>query len=102
MDYISSIINYLFEIIRSLGYFGIMLGLMVEVIPSEIVLAYGGFLVSSGHINFLVRSCLEPLAECWHNCLFTGLDAMVADRYWISTENTYSSKKPCRPRRSLV
>lgn len=52
MDHISSIINYLFEIIRSLGYFGIMLGLMVEVIPSEIVLAYGGFLVSSGHINF--------------------------------------------------
>lgn len=43
MDQISSIINYLFEIIRSLGYFGIMLGLMVEVIPSEIVLAYGGF-----------------------------------------------------------
>lgn len=52
LDQISSIINYLFEIIRSLGYFGIMLGLMVEVIPSEIVLAYGGFLVSSGHINF--------------------------------------------------
>jgi membrane protein DedA with SNARE-associated domain len=52
VDQISSIINYLFEIIRSLGYFGIMLGLMVEVIPSEIVLAYGGFLVSSGHINF--------------------------------------------------
>lgn len=30
-----------------------MLGLMIEVIPSEIVLAYGGFLVSSGHINFV-------------------------------------------------
>jgi len=30
-----------------------MLGLMIEVIPSEIVLAYGGFLVSSGHISFI-------------------------------------------------
>nr|WP_237392103.1 DedA family protein [Paenibacillus dendrobii] len=43
----------MFHWIQSLGYFGIMLGLMIEVIPSEIVLAFGGFLVSSGHINFI-------------------------------------------------
>ncbi|WP_442789550.1 DedA family protein [Paenibacillus sp. CAA11] len=30
-----------------------MLGLMIEVIPSEIVLAYGGYLVHGGHINFI-------------------------------------------------
>nr|WP_245252240.1 DedA family protein [Paenibacillus sediminis] len=42
----------MFDWIQSLGYFGIMLGLMVEVIPSEIVLAYGGFLVAQGKINF--------------------------------------------------
>ncbi|MEC0243991.1 DedA family protein [Paenibacillus dokdonensis] len=53
MHFISDIISQLFHWIQSLGYFGIMLGLMIEVIPSEIVLAYGGFLVSSGHINFL-------------------------------------------------
>lgn len=35
-----------------LGYFGIALGLMVEIIPSEIVLAYAGYLVSKGEINF--------------------------------------------------
>ncbi len=29
-----------------------MIGLMIEVIPSEIVLAYGGYLVSQGDINF--------------------------------------------------
>lgn len=81
VDQISNIINYLFEIIRSLGYFGIMLGLMVEVIPSEIVLAYGGFLVSSGHINFLAQSFLERLAGCWPSYSFTGLGAMAADRY---------------------
>ncbi|GIP30431.1 alkaline phosphatase [Paenibacillus sp. J23TS9] len=52
MHFISDIISQLFHWIQSLGYFGIMLGLMIEVIPSEIVLAYGGFLVSSGHINF--------------------------------------------------
>ncbi|MED5017230.1 DedA family protein [Paenibacillus chibensis] len=53
MHFISDIISQLFQWIQSLGYFGIMLGLMIEVIPSEIVLAYGGFLVSSGHINFV-------------------------------------------------
>ncbi|MWV47303.1 DedA family protein [Paenibacillus sp. HJL G12] len=53
MHFISDIISQLFHWIQSLGYFGIMLGLMIEVIPSEIVLAFGGFLVSSGHINFI-------------------------------------------------
>jgi membrane protein DedA with SNARE-associated domain len=32
---------------------GIALGLMVEVIPSEIVLAYGGYLISIGKISFI-------------------------------------------------
>jgi membrane protein DedA with SNARE-associated domain len=51
---LSSIIDQLFELIRGLGYFGIVLGLAVEVIPSEIVLAYGGFLVFKGDLNFYV------------------------------------------------
>jgi membrane protein DedA with SNARE-associated domain len=48
-DFIHSVLEWL----TSLGYLGIALGLMVEVIPSEIVLAYGGFLVASGQINFV-------------------------------------------------
>ncbi|MFE8702030.1 DedA family protein [Cytobacillus sp. FJAT-54145] len=48
-DFIMSI----FEFISELGYFGIALGLMVEVIPSEIVLSYGGFLVYKEKISFL-------------------------------------------------
>lgn len=52
MDVIHNIVGQLFDWIQGLGYFGIMLGLMLEVIPSEIVLAYGGFLVSQGQINF--------------------------------------------------
>lgn len=39
--------------VEQLGYWGIMIGLMIEVIPSEIVLAYGGYLVSKGHISFI-------------------------------------------------
>lgn len=40
--------------IESLGAWGIMLGLMLEVIPSEIVLAFGGYLVAKGEVSFLV------------------------------------------------
>lgn len=53
MELIYDWVGTLFDWIQSLGYFGIMLGLMMEVIPSEIVLAYGGFLVSIGEINFI-------------------------------------------------
>lgn len=43
----------LFHFLQSMGYLGIMFGLMVEVIPSEIVLAWGGYLVYQNEISFL-------------------------------------------------
>lgn len=48
--------DFIFNVLMtlsSLGYLGIALGLMIEVIPSEIVLSYGGFLVSQGKINMV-------------------------------------------------
>ncbi|MDP4098088.1 DedA family protein [Paenibacillus sp. P96] len=53
MDFIPNMIQHIFEWIRDLGYMGIALGLMIEVIPSEIVLAYGGFLVYSHQVSFI-------------------------------------------------
>lgn len=38
--------------LTDLGYFGIAIGLMIEIIPSEIVLGYGGYMVSLGKISF--------------------------------------------------
>ncbi|WP_064091306.1 DedA family protein [Rossellomorea aquimaris] len=35
------------------GYVGIALALMIEVIPSEVVLCYAGFMVSSGKLHFV-------------------------------------------------
>lgn len=35
-----------------LGYWGVVLALLVEVIPSELVLAYGGYLVATGQCTF--------------------------------------------------
>ncbi|MFC5406911.1 DedA family protein [Cohnella soli] len=38
--------------IESLGYWGIIIGLAIEVIPSEIVLGYAGYLVFKGNVSF--------------------------------------------------
>jgi membrane protein DedA with SNARE-associated domain len=46
-----AILNVL-EWLTSLGYLGIALGLMLEVIPSEIVLGYGGYLIVLGKVSF--------------------------------------------------
>ena len=46
------VINLL-ERLGEYGFFGIAIGLMIEVIPSEIVLGYGGYLIASGKISFI-------------------------------------------------
>lgn len=48
-ELIHSVLLYL----EGLGYWGIFLGLMMEVIPNELLLAYAGYLVSKGEINFI-------------------------------------------------
>ncbi|MED1410945.1 MULTISPECIES: DedA family protein [Bacillus] len=50
---LSSFIHSVLTFFEGLGYWGIMLGLMIEIIPSEIVLAYAGYLVSTGSISFV-------------------------------------------------
>ncbi|MCR8867690.1 DedA family protein [Peribacillus frigoritolerans] len=45
---IMTILNWFAE----MGYMGILLGLMVEIIPSELVLGYGGYVVGLGKMNF--------------------------------------------------
>jgi membrane protein DedA with SNARE-associated domain len=39
--------------LTDLGYLGIALALMIEVIPSELVLSYAGFMVNAGKISFI-------------------------------------------------
>ncbi len=50
---LANIIDQLLQFFASLGYFGVALALMIEVIPSEIVLSYAGFLVANGKISFV-------------------------------------------------
>ncbi|MDB4866976.1 MAG: DedA family protein [Cohnella sp.] len=53
MNSIHDLTAQLLHWVETLGYWGIVIGLAIEVIPSEIVLSYGGYLVSQGHITFV-------------------------------------------------
>lgn len=48
----SNFIYTVLMMLSSLGYLGIALGLMIEIIPSEIVLGYGGYMISKGLLNY--------------------------------------------------
>lgn len=73
MDAVHHLIDNVTQWITHLGHWGIMLGLMIEIIPSEIVLAFGGYLVSKGDINF------------WMAVLFGTIGGTIAQIfvYWI-------------------
>ncbi len=73
MDFVHHLIDTALEWITHLGHWGIMLGLMIEIIPSEIVLAFGGYLVSTGDVTF------------WMAVLFGVIGGTIAQIfvYWI-------------------
>ncbi|MDP4086420.1 MAG: DedA family protein [Bacillota bacterium] len=48
----SNFVYTILTMLSSLGYVGIALGLMIEIIPSEIVLGYGGYMISKGIMNY--------------------------------------------------
>ncbi|RKP45882.1 DedA family protein [Cohnella endophytica] len=52
MDTLHEWLNQALVWIESLGYWGIIIGLAIEVIPSEIVLGYAGYLVFKGNVSF--------------------------------------------------
>ncbi|WP_308638485.1 DedA family protein [Paenibacillus silvisoli] len=53
MAWFHELIDTLLQWIESLGYYGIVIGLLIEVIPSELVLGYAGYLVHEGKISYL-------------------------------------------------
>jgi membrane protein DedA with SNARE-associated domain len=71
--WIHGVIDSVMAWLTDLGYWGIMFGLMIEIIPSEIVLAFGGYLVSAGQINY------------WLAVLFGTVGGVLAQIfvYWI-------------------
>lgn len=68
MDFLHGILAQLLEWVESLGYFGIIIGLAIEVIPSEVVLGFGGYLVSEGEVTFagaVICGTLGALIQQW-------------------------------------
>jgi membrane protein DedA with SNARE-associated domain len=57
------IVHRILEFVTGFGYWGILIGLAIEVIPSEIVLAYAGYLVYQGEIN-LVEAVIFGTIGC--------------------------------------
>lgn len=71
---LANIIDQLLQFFASLGYFGVALALMIEVIPSEIVLSYAGFLVANGKISFVGAVITGTIGGTLAQIFYTGLD----------------------------
>ncbi|MBW7476782.1 DedA family protein [Paenibacillus oenotherae] len=68
MDWLRDVLHELLLWVESLGYYGILIGLLIEVIPSEIVLSFGGYLVHKGEITFtgaVVFGTLGAVGQQW-------------------------------------
>jgi membrane protein DedA with SNARE-associated domain len=68
MQLFHDLVNYLLDFVGKLGYFGIILGLALEVIPSEIVLGYAGYMVSTGSMTFwgaVVCGTIGAILQQW-------------------------------------
>lgn len=63
MKNVGSLISEILTWLTNMGYAGIAIGLMIEIIPSEIVLAYGGYMVSEGTIGF-IGAIIAGVIEC--------------------------------------
>ena len=46
------LIHFIFTWLEELGAWGVLIGLMIEIIPSELVLSYAGYLVYRGTLTF--------------------------------------------------
>lgn len=68
MDTLHEWLSQLLAWMESLGYWGIIVGLAIEVIPSEIVLGYGGYLVHQKIISFpaaVVCGTIGAILQQW-------------------------------------
>lgn len=93
MDWLQSIVSSLLVWVESLGYFGIIIGLAIEVIPSEIVLAFGGYLVSQGQISFLGAVLCGTLGALLQQWILYGI-GYFAGRPFFEKYGKYIKIKP--------
>ncbi|PEB51405.1 hypothetical protein CON65_11010 [Bacillus pseudomycoides] len=105
---LESFIHSVLQFLEGLGYWGIMFGLMIEIIPSEIVLAYAGYLVSTGSISFIGAVVFgtiggviaqifiywigryggRPVLECYGKYIFIHKKQIDAAEAWFNRYGT--------------
>ncbi|PZD94657.1 DedA family protein [Paenibacillus sambharensis] len=93
MDWLSDLIGLLLQWIQSLGYLGILIGLAVEVIPSEIVLGYGGFLVSRQELTFMGAVVIGTLGAVLQQWILYGI-GRFGGRPFLDRFGKYIKIKP--------
>jgi membrane protein DedA with SNARE-associated domain len=93
LELFQSIVNFLIELINSLGYLGIFIGMSIESsffpFPSEVILIPAGVLVSEGKMSFLLvflAGVLGSIIGAWINyflAFYLGRGAInkLTDKY---------------------
>ncbi|MBB5323328.1 hypothetical protein HNQ34_000405 [Anoxybacillus tepidamans] len=76
--------------LTNLGDLGIALGLMLEVIPSEIVLFYDGFFVLQGKINFVGAIVTGTIGGTVAQLFLYWMGYYGGRPFYRNTENTFS------------
>lgn len=73
-EFVLNIMEFIVDIIRSLGYLGIFIGMVIESsfipFPSELILPFAGFLVSKGEMSFafvLIAAILGSIVGAYIN-----------------------------------
>ncbi|MCM3748298.1 DedA family protein [Paenibacillus pasadenensis] len=93
MQLLHDLADYLLGIVEQLGYFGIILGLAMEVIPSEIVLGYAGYMVSGGSMTFwgaVVCGTIGAVVQQW---ILYGI-GLYGGRPFLDRYGKYLKLKP--------
>lgn len=67
MDFLKTLLSYMSDVIHSLGYWGIGIGMLIESacipLPSEVVLPLGGFMVAEGDLTMLGANLVVNLGS---------------------------------------
>lgn len=87
MDTLHEWLSQLLAWVESLGYWGIIIGLAIEVIPSEIVLGYAGYLVYQDIISFPVAVICGTIGAILQQWLLYAIGRYGEGRSWTSSAN---------------
>lgn len=87
------IVHRILEVITGMGYWGILIGLAIEVIPSEIVLAYAGYLAYQGEIN-MVEAVIFGTIGCLLQQIVLYAIGIYGGRPFVDKYGKYLHIKP--------